>query len=132
MKTNKRFILILATIALMVIGTIVFVIIAGGFDWQSIAVIAFTILVLAFAIPKIIRNRNDLVNNDEYSRKVLKTVASRSYVVSLYTWLIMMYFSKMLDDLLPETTTKIAFGIGIMILVFVVNFIIVKISGVRE
>ena len=132
MKTNKRFILILATTALMVIGTIVFVIIAGGFDWQSIAVIAFTILVLAFAIPKIIRNRNDLVNNDEYSRKVLKTVASRSYVVSLYTWLIMMYFSKMLDDLLPETTTKIAFGIGIMILVFVVNFIIVKISGVRE
>lgn len=132
MEKKKRLILIMIAIFVLLAGTITFVILAGGFDWRSIAVITFTVLVLAIAIPKLVINRNDLVSNDEYSRKVLKTVASRSYLVSLYTWLIMMYFSDMLDDFLPDTITKFAFGIGVMILVFVVNYIIVKITGVKE
>ena len=65
-------------------------------------------------------------------KKVLHLAASRSYLISLYTWLAMMWFAPILDDNFEATTTKIGIGIGLMAIVFLVNILIIKTTGLKE
>lgn len=122
----------LAMVASVILGVVVFTILSGGFTWDAIMIIIIVALFLLFAIPRFILNRHDTVGDDEYSKKMMRIVAARSYLVSIYTWLVMMWFSKPLDDFFPETTTKIGLGIAIMAIVFLVNAIVVKFTGVPD
>ena len=132
MDNKKRLWVMLALLASVLLGVVLYTILAGGFTWDAIMVIVIVMLFLVFAIPRFILNRKDTVGDDEYSKKMMRIIAARSYLVSLYTWLAMMWFSKPLDDFFPETTTKIGIGIGIMAIVFLVNGIIVKFTGVPD
>ena len=129
---KKRLWVTLALLASVIVGVVLYIVLAGGFTWDSIIVIIVVLLFLVFSIPRFIINRHDKVGDDEYSKKMMRVVAARSYMVSLYTWLAMMWFSKPLDDYFEATTTKIGIGIGIMAIVFLVNAIIIKFTGVPD
>jgi peptidoglycan/LPS O-acetylase OafA/YrhL len=129
---EKRLLLMITAIASIILGVVIFVILSGGFTSSAIVLIVIVVLFLAYAIPKYIVNRNDKVGNDEYSKKTMRVITSRSYIVSLYTWLAMIWFLQPLEDWLGEMSTIIGFGIVIMAIVFLVNVIIVKIAGVPD
>ena len=103
---KKRILFMSLTVLSIIVGVVLFTIHSGGFTWDAIVIIIIVLLFLAYAIPRFILNRHDKVDNDEYSKKVLRTAAARSYYISLYTWLAMIWFAKPLDDFIPETTTK--------------------------
>ena len=131
MEPKKRLLVMISLVASVILGTVMFTVLAG-FTWDALFVVVIVLLFLLYAIPKYIINRHDQVSEDEYSKKVLHLAASRSYIVSLYTWLAMMWFSGILDDNFDATTTKIGIGIGIMAIVFLVNVLIVKATGIKE
>ncbi len=131
MLQNKRLMVMIALVASVLIGTALFTILAG-FTWDALFVVIIVALFLVYAIPKYIINRNDLVTEDEYTKKVLQLAASRSYLISIYTWLAMMWFSEILDDNFEATTTKIGIGIGIMAIVFLINILVIKATGLKE
>ncbi|QMS84953.1 hypothetical protein [Candidatus Xianfuyuplasma coldseepsis] len=131
MEPKKRMIIMLSLVFSVIAGTVLFTVLSG-FSWDALIVVIIVLLFLVYSIPRFILNRNDVVSDDEYSKKIMRIAAGRSYIVSLYTWLAMMWFSKILDDVFPETTTKIGLGIGIMAIVFLINIIIVRITGVKE
>lgn len=131
MDPKKRLFVMISLVASVILGTVLFTLLAG-FTWDAMFVVIIVALFLVYAIPKYIINRNDAVSEDEYSKKVLRLAASRSYIVSIYTWLAMMWFSAILDDYFEATTTKIGFGIGIMAVVFLVNILIIKVTGIKE
>jgi peptidoglycan/LPS O-acetylase OafA/YrhL len=132
MESKKRMLIMIATVCSIIIGTILYVILAGGFEWHSIILIIIVVMFLVYAIPKFIINRNDVVSDDEFSKRQMRTAAARSYIVSLYTWLAFIWFSKPLEDLFEETSTIIGVGIGVMAIVFLINIIVVRITGTPE
>lgn len=121
----------ISIVSSVILGTVLFSILAG-FSWNTLIVVIVVLLFLMYGVPKFIIHRNDTVSEDEYSKKVMRLAASRSYLVSLYTWLAMMWFSNILDDNFPETTTKIGIGIGIMAIVFLINILIIQATGLKE
>lgn len=129
---NKRLLLMIGGIFTVIAGLVLFIVISGGLNWNSIALIIIVVLFLAFAVPKYIINRNDKVGDDEFSKKMMRVIGSRSFYVSLYTWLAMIWFNKPLEDWLGETSSIIGFGIAIMAVVFLVNALIVKTTGVPD
>lgn len=132
MSPKKRMLIMIATVCSVILGTVLFVILAGGFEWHSIILVIIVVMFLAYAIPKFILNRNDVVSEDEYSKRQMRTAAARSYIVSLYTWLAFIWFSKPLEDLFEETSTIIGVGIGVMAIIFLINIIIVRVTGTPE
>jgi hypothetical protein len=112
----------------MILGLTFYFFLEGQFDWSAIIVIIIILLFLAFAIPRYILGKNDVVEKDEYSKKIVTLAASRSYFITIYMWLILMYF----DDFLPETSTQIGLGISLMAVVFLINALIIKFTGVKE
>lgn len=132
MSKNKRLIVMISLTASVIGGLALYIILSGGFTWDAIIIMIIVAMFLTLAIPKYIINRNDTVGEDEYSKKVLRLAASRSYLMSLYAWLIMMYFEKALDDYFEATSTKIGLGIALMAVIFLVNIIVIKITGIKE
>jgi peptidoglycan/LPS O-acetylase OafA/YrhL len=128
---NKRLALNITMILSVVLGTVLFVVLAGGFTWYAIIVVTIAALFLIFGISKMIKYKNDIVSDDEYSKKVLRLASSRSFMISLYVWLFIMVFSKVIDDYV-DSITKIGIGMVLMGLVFLINMIIIKLRGIRE
>lgn len=68
-------------------------------------------------------------SEDELSKKVMQKTASFSYYISLYLWLIIMYFSEKLDY---ETHTLIGAGIIGMAITFAVCWLIFNFGGIKN
>lgn len=66
---------------------------------------------------------------DELSKKVMLRTSSLSYYISLYLWLVLMYFS---DKLKLETHTIIGVGILGMAVIFAICWLLFNFRGVRN
>lgn len=101
-----------------------------SFDLVSFGVI---ILVVAFAIFVGFKKLNSASRGepveDELSKKVMQKTSSLSYYISLYWWLVIMYFT---DKLNYETHTFISAGILGMAVIFAVCWLIFNFRGVRN
>ena len=128
----KRILLIVFLLFTLISGLALYTYLSGEFRWDSVIIVIIIALFLAYAIPKFILDRNDVVEQDEYSKKIMRLAAARSYMISLYTWLALMWFDEPLSEIAPESTTKIGIGIGIMAIVFLVNALVIKARGIRE
>ncbi len=132
MDRKKHMIMFLIGLVSVIVGVILFTVLAGGFNTESYFVIIITALFLLFAIPRFILNRKDTVVNDEFSKRMLQVAAARSFYITLYTWLAMLWFAGPLNNLAPEPVSQIAIGIGIMAVVFLINALIIQFTGLKD
>ena len=127
MKKPNLF-LALFTLFSVIAGVVVFAILAGGFKFETIFISVIALLFLAYAIPQFLSTEKDGVYNDEYTKKTLKAAASRSFYISVVMWFGLMWFG----DLFENSAFHVAFGVGLMVLIFIVNALIIKYTGLKE
>ncbi|HBC78706.1 MAG TPA: hypothetical protein DEO60_04385 [Bacteroidales bacterium] len=91
------------------------------------------IIVVLFALfigyKKISSAKRGEPTEDELTKKVMQKTSSFSYYISLYLWLVIMYFSDRLDY---ETHTIIGAGILGMAVIFAVCWLVFNFTGVRN
>jgi peptidoglycan/LPS O-acetylase OafA/YrhL len=91
------------------------------------------ILVVLFAVfigyKRISSAKRGEPTEDELTKKVMQKTSSFSYYISLYLWLVIMYFSDRLDY---ETHTIIGAGILGMAVIFAVCWLVFNFTGVRN
>lgn len=90
-------------------------------------VIGLLALIVAVIRYKSFKNREPV--EDEYTKKVMRKTASYSFYVSLYLWLFVSYFS---EDSGMDTQQIIGLGIVGMAIVFVISWVVVKLTGLRN
>ena len=91
------------------------------------------ILVVGFAVfigyKRVTSAKRGEPAEDELSKKVMLRTSSLSFYISLYLWLVIMYFS---DKLKLETHTIIGVGILGMAVTFAICWIYFNFRGVRN
>jgi len=116
----KRGLLMILLAALVIIGAIIWLL-HGKSEIKIGTLVMFgTILLVAgfavvLAISKLKSAKEGLASEDELSQLIKDKASSRSYYVSLYWWLIMMYLS---DKTKLETDSLIGAGILGMAVLF--------------
>ena len=97
------------------------------FSYEIIIVLILLVLVIAQFILRRFPSNKDIVLEDEMSKDVLRIASSRSFYISLYVWLVLMYFSENIENI------ESLFGIGIasMGILFMLNVFYIKIRGVK-
>jgi peptidoglycan/LPS O-acetylase OafA/YrhL len=120
-------VLVLATVGVWIFSS------SGNFKPTDIAGFGVIIIVVAFAVFIGIRRLTSAKRGeppeDELSKKVMRKTSSLSYYISLYLWLVIMYFSDRLDY---ETHTIIGAGILGMAVVFAVCWLVFNFTGIRN
>ena len=116
----KKGVLMILLAALIIIGVIIWLLHSSNEIKTGSLVMSGTILLVAgfavaLAVSKLKSAKEGLASEDELSRLIKDKASSRSYYVSLYWWLIMMYIS---DKTLLETSTLIGAGILGMAVMF--------------
>ena len=106
--------------ALIIIGVIIWLLHSSNEIKTGSLVMSGTILLVAgfavaLAVSKLKSAKEGLASEDELSRLIKDKASSRSYYVSLYWWLIMMYMS---NKTLIATSTLIGVGILGMAVMF--------------
>jgi len=109
-------------------GLLVFILVSGGFTKTAIYLTILVGIFLLLGIITFMQNRNNVVDKDELSEKILRTAAARSFLISFYPWVMLMIFDKIFDD----SFTQISVGIGAMAVIFIANYLIVKFVGFKE
>ena len=120
-------VLVLATVGVWIFSS------SGNFKPTDILSFGVIILVVAFAVFIGIRRLTSAKRGeppeDELSKKVMRKTSSLSYYISLYLWLVIMYFSDRLDY---ETHAIIGAGILGMAVVFAVCWLVFNFTGIRN
>jgi len=122
-------------IAALVIITSVFWIISSKteFNLMEILPLGIIIIVVGFAAfigyKRLTGARRGEPAEDELSKKILRKTSSLSYYISLYLWLVIMYFS---DKTSMETHTLIAAGILGMALTFALCWLFIYFKGIKN
>jgi len=116
----KRGLLMILLAALVIIGAIIWLLHGKNEIKIGTMVMFGTILLVAgfavvLAISKLKSAKEGLASDDELSQLIKDKASSRSYYVSLYWWLIMMYLS---DKTKLETDSLIGAGILGMAVLF--------------
>jgi len=116
----KKGVLMILLAALIIIGVIIWLLHSSNEIKTGSLVMSGTILLVAgfavaLAVSKLKSAKEGLASEDELSRLIKDKASSRSYYVSLYWWLIMMYMS---DKTLLATSTLIGVGILGMAVMF--------------
>lgn len=105
----------------------------SGFKLADILNMLVILLVVAFAVfagfKKLKSVKRGEPAEDELSKKVMQRAASLSFYISLYFWLIVMYFS---DKVKYETHTIIGGGITGMAVIFAVVWLVFNFRGIRN
>jgi peptidoglycan/LPS O-acetylase OafA/YrhL len=100
---------------------------------SDIAGLGVIILVVGFAVfigyKRLTSAKRGEPAEDELSKKVMLKTSSLSFYISLYLWLVIMYFS---DKLKLETHTIIGAGILGMAVTFAICWIYFNFRGVRN
>ena len=130
----KKGIIVLIVTALVLFTTGVwFFTSKGDLNFFSIAEFAIIIVVVAFAVlfgvKRVSSAKRGEPPEDEMSKKVMRRTAALSYYISLYLWLVIMYFS---DKIKFETHTIIGTGILGMAIVFAVCWAVFNFRGTRN
>ena len=94
----KKGVLMILLAALIIIGVIIWLLHSSNEIKTGSLVMSGTILLVAgfavaLAVSKLKSAKEGLASEDELSRLIKDKASSRSYYVSLYWWLIMMYMS---------------------------------------
>jgi peptidoglycan/LPS O-acetylase OafA/YrhL len=122
-------------VSALVLATVILWIFSGPGALKLVDLVSFgvIILVVAFAVfigfKRLNSARRGEPVEDELSKKVMQRTASLSYYISLYWWLVIMYFT---DKLNYETHTFLAAGILGMAVIFAVCWLIFNFRGVRN
>jgi len=116
----KKGVLMILLAALIIIGVIIWLLHSSNEIKTGSLVMSGTILLVAgfavaLAVSKLKSAKEGLASEDELSRLIKDKASSRSYYVSLYWWLIMMYMS---NKTLIATSTLIGVGILGMAVMF--------------
>ena len=130
----KKAVIIFIVAALVIAAAILWFMSSSGnlkpVDFASITVL---IIVVGFALfigfKKLSSARRGEPVEDELSKKVMRKTSSLSYYISLYLWLVIMYFS---DKFEYETLTIIGGGILGMAVIFTVCWLVFNYRGVRN
>ena len=128
--------LLMVLLALIVITSVIFWLVLPGktLDTQEVLMIAGIIFVVGFSLflayRRIRDTRQNLPSEDEMSRKIMKSTGATAYYISIYFWLILMFFEEKLPE---DSSTVIGIGIMGMALIFVFSWIYHKyFSGKHE
>lgn len=118
------------------------VIIAGGFwfansdikfaltDLMSFTVIIIVVgLAILFGVRRMMSFKRSEPSEDELSKKIVLKSSSVSFYISIYLWLVIMYFS---DKIKMETHTLIGLGISAMALIFALTWVIFNFRGIKD
>lgn len=130
----KKSVIIFVIAALVLLATFFWILSSSGnFKTNDPGSFIVIILLVAFALfigfKRLSSVRRGEPSKDELSKKVMQKTASLSYYISLYLWLIIMYFS---DKLIYETHTLIGAGIIGMAITFAVCWLIFNFGGIRN
>ena len=116
----KKGVLMILLVVLLIVSVVIWILNAtteikfGNLLMYGI-ILLITIFALAIAISKLKSAKEGLTSEDELSRLIRNKASSRSYYVSLYWWLILMYLS---DKTRLETHSLIGAGILGMAVLF--------------
>ena len=105
----------------------------NGFNLKELSPFLVLIVVIGFAlfigIKRISSFKRGEPIEDELSKKILVKAASVSYYISIYLWLIIMYYS---DKTTLENHTLIGTGILGMAIIFAVTWLVIQFRGVKN
>jgi peptidoglycan/LPS O-acetylase OafA/YrhL len=122
-------------VAALVLATVAVWIFSGPATLKLMDLVSFgvIIIIVAFAVfigfKRLNSARRGEPAEDELSKKIMQKTASLSYYISLYWWLVIMYFT---DKLNYETHTFIAAGILGMAVIFAGCWLVFNFRGVRN
>jgi peptidoglycan/LPS O-acetylase OafA/YrhL len=119
--------LVLATVAVWIFS------VPATLKLMDLVSFGVIIIIVAFAVfigfKRLNSARRGEPAEDELSKKIMQKTASLSYYISLYWWLVIMYF---IDKLNYETHTFIAAGILGMAVIFAGCWLVFNFRGVRN
>lgn len=99
-------------------------------DFVQIGIIIILVLFAIILVSKRIGSMKDgLPPEDELSKRMIKLAAARSYYMSLYLWLFLMYAS---TEKIIETESTFSVGILGMAVLLGINWFIVKLTGLKN
>jgi peptidoglycan/LPS O-acetylase OafA/YrhL len=130
----KKAVIIFIVAALVIATAIIWLMSISG-NLNPVDIISFAILILVVGLAlfigfkKLSSARRGEPVEDELSKKVMRKTASLSYYISLYLWLIIMYFS---DKFNYEAHIIIGGGILGMAIVFTVCWLIFNFTGIKN
>jgi peptidoglycan/LPS O-acetylase OafA/YrhL len=122
-------------LAALVLGTVGLWIFSSSGNFKPVDIVNFgvIILVVSFAVllgyKKLVSAKRGEPAEDELTKKVMRKTSSLSYYISLYSWLAIMYFS---DKLKYETHSIIGAGILCMAVIFVICWLVVNFTGLKN
>jgi len=103
------------------------------FNLEEIGMFAALVIVslgmIIFGIRRYKSVRSGEPFEDELSKRIMRRATSTSYLISLYWWLALSYFS---DNWEYETGTVIGIGIGGMAVIFFISWIYFKVTGLKN
>jgi peptidoglycan/LPS O-acetylase OafA/YrhL len=127
--------ILLFVIAILVLGTVGLWIYSSknAFSPGNIFQLGVIVIVVGFALFFGIKRAGSTMRGepaeDELSRKMLVKASSISFYISIYLWLIVMYFS---DKTKLATHTLIGAGILGMALLFALCWVVIYLRGIRN
>ena len=129
----KKTIIIFVLAALILFPTILWILHDTSENIQRIMEPLIILFVVAFATILGIRRVKSLRENepteDELSKSIMTRASSLSYYISLYFWLVLLYFSNRIS---LETHTLIGNGILGMAVIFVISWLGIRIFGMKN
>jgi len=115
---KKAVITLLGTVT-VIAGVVLWMYHSGPVNVEEILMIAGVLIIVVFAVAISVQRmksvREKLPPEDEFSKQIMRKSASLSYYISLYLWLLIMYFESKLD---MDRSSVIGMGILGMALVF--------------
>ncbi len=106
-----------------VIGIVFYLIKNGGsIDFSIYIAISIVFLFGVYLIRNITAFKNGEVLEDELSKKTINTAASRAFYISLYLWIFMNYKFDLGTDIM-------LFGVGGMVVIFLLNYFYILYTG---
>jgi peptidoglycan/LPS O-acetylase OafA/YrhL len=130
----KKAVIVFILAALVLVTTGVWFFTASD-DLTSFDLVDFGIIILVvgfavfFGFKKLSSVKKGEPAEDELSRKIMLKTAALSYYISLYVWLLVMYFS---DKTRFESHTLIAAGMLGMAVVFALCWLFFNFRGIRN
>ncbi len=129
----KKTILIFVIIGLVAVTLILWIVKTRTITYQDILMLGGVLVVVGFAVFIGINRIKSVIQKepleDELSKKIMTKASSISYYISIYLWLIIMYFS---DKMTLESHSLIGAGILGMAIIFLLSWIGVKMFGVAN
>ena len=122
-------------ISALVLASLVLWALKGGISGniREFLMTAGVLILVGFAvfigIKRVQSHRQKEAAEDELSKQIMTRAASLSYYISLYLWLLVMYFS---DQITMPTHSLIGAGILGMAIIFLLSWIWVRVTGTKN